>query len=166
MLTGITEMPEKGYTLEPLVNGMVRITMYKNPVTEQDADGNEHVSANLATLDIKNFSGLEAELDENLDWYWTKGEAAQTEKLTKQFTQAVQSWMDAKVQERGYDNIASACTYALSSDITFAAEGTAAKNWRDKVWRMCYDIVGDVVSGKRAVPSITELLNELPKLEW
>lgn len=166
MLTGITEMPEKGYTLDAMPNGMVRITMYKNPVVEQDADEHERMSANIVTLEIKNFSGLETELDENLDWYWTKGEAAQTERLTKQFTQAVQDYMDAKVQERGYDNIASACTYALSSDITFAAEGTAAKNWRDKVWRQCYDTVADVVSGKRAVPSITELLNELPQLEW
>ena len=166
MLTGITEMPEKGYTLEPLANGMVRITLYKNPVTEQDADGNEHISANLVDVTIRNFSGLEAELAEGFDLYWAKGEAEQTEQLTKKFTQAVQSWMDAKAQERGYDNIISACTYAYSSDAVFAKEGAAAKEWRDKVWRHCYDVVAQVVSGSRSIPSTSELLAELPKLEW
>lgn len=92
--------------------------------------------------------------------------AEQTEQLTKQFTESVQKWMDAKAQERGYDNIISACTYADSTDAKFAAEGKAAKEWRDKVWRHCYDVVAQVVSGSRDIPTISELLAELPKLEW
>lgn len=166
MRIGITEMPEKGYQLTPLANGDVEIKLFSVPIEDYDSDGNKHITANVLTMRRKNFAGLAQSIEENYEWYWQQGEQEQAKQLTNQFTKAVQKWMDTTVQKRGYDNIVSVCTYATSSDITFSAEGKAAKEWRDKVWRYCYDVVADIVSGKRSIPSISELLNELPKLEW
>lgn len=166
MRTGITKMPENGYELTYLANGEVEIKLYRDPVEKHDSDDNVHITANVLSLRRKNYDGLAVSIENNYDWYWQQGEQEQTKQLTNQFTNAVQKWMDTKAQERGYDNIISACTYAFSSDSVFAKEGTAAKEWRDKVWRYCYDVVADVVSGKRDIPSTNELLNELPKLEW
>lgn len=81
-------------------------------------------------------------------------------------TKAVQNYMDATVQARGYDGIATACTYATSTDETFAKEGTACVAWRDKVWRHCYDTLAEVLAGQRDIPTAEELIAELPKLEW
>ncbi|WP_293839865.1 hypothetical protein [uncultured Phascolarctobacterium sp.] len=166
MRTGITKMPEKGYNLTQLTNGEVQITLYRNPIEEYDSDNNLHITANVLSFRRRNFDGLAQSVEDNYEWYWQQGEQEQTEKLTAQFTKAVQKWMDAKAQERGYDNIISACTYVYSSDAVFAKEGAAAKEWRDKVWRYCYDVVAQVVSGSRSIPSTSELLAELPKLEW
>lgn len=166
MRTGITKMPESGYELTPSARGEVLITLYHNPIEEYDSDGNLHISANVLSFTRRNFDGLAKSIEDNFSWYWQQGEQEQTEQLTKQFTASVQKWMDGKVQERGYDNIVSACTYADSTDAKFAAEGKAAKEWRDKVWRHCYDVVAQVVSGSRDIPTISELLAELPKLEW
>lgn len=166
MRTGITKMPEKGYELTPSANGEVQITLYRNPIEEYDSDNNLHITANVLSFHRRNFDGLAKSIEDNYEWYWQQGEQEQTEKLTAQFTKAVQKWMDAKAQERGYDNIISACTYVYSSDAVFAKEGAAAKEWRDKVWRYCYDVVAQVVSGSRSIPSTSELLAELPKLEW
>ena len=166
MRTGITKMPEKGYELTPSANGEVQITLYRNPIEEYDSDNNLHITANVLSFRRRNFDGLAQSVEDNYEWYWQQGEQEQTEKLTAQFTKAVQKWMDAKAQERGYDNIISACTYVYSSDAVFAKEGAAAKEWRDKVWRYCYDVVAQVVSGVRSIPSTSELLAELPKLEW
>lgn len=166
MRTGITKMPEKGYELTPSANGEVQITLYRNPIEEYDSDNNLHITANVLSFRRRNFDGLAQSVEDNYEWYWQQGEQEQTEKLTAQFTKAVQKWMDTKAQERGYDNIISACTYAYSSDPIFAKEGAAAKEWRDKVWRHCYDVVAQVVSGGRSIPSTSELLAELPKLEW
>lgn len=88
------------------------------------------------------------------------------EQIQAHLTQVVQNYMDTTVQTRGYDNIHTACTYANSTDETFKAEGTACVVWRDAVWRKCYDILAEVKSGTRAVPTAEELISELPKLEW
>ena len=79
---------------------------------------------------------------------------------------AVQDYMDATVQTRGYDGIATACTYATSTDETFRHEGQICVAWRDKVWRYCYDTLAKVLAGERDIPTAEELIAELPKLEW
>ena len=81
-------------------------------------------------------------------------------------TKAVQDYMDATVQDRGYDGIATACTYATSTDTTFAAEGTACVAWRDKLCRHCDDTLAEVLAGERDIPTTEELIAELPELVW
>lgn len=79
---------------------------------------------------------------------------------------AVDNYLDTTVQERGYDNIAKCVTYEGDIDPIFNREGTAAKQWRSKVYRKCYDILDEVMNGLREIPTEEELINELPKIEW
>ena len=37
---------------------------------------------------------------------------------------------------------------------------------RDATWAKGYEILDDVLSGKRPMPTIEEVLAELPPLEW
>jgi len=82
------------------------------------------------------------------------------------YVAAVQAMLDAKAQERRYDNILSACTYATSTQAKFHAEGQACVAWRDAVWSKCYELMADVDSGALAQPTIDELLAMLPTMEW
>ncbi len=86
--------------------------------------------------------------------------------IQAQLTAAVQAYMDSKAQTRGYDNIHTACSYSNSTDHIFAAEGQACLQWRDKVWRKCYDLLAEVMAGTREIPTVEELIAELPVLEW
>ena len=88
------------------------------------------------------------------------------EEIQKQLTDGVQAHMDKKAQERGYDNIHTACSYVYSTDEIFAREGKACLEWRDKVWRKCYDILALVLAGEREIPTLDELVAELPELNW
>ena len=81
-------------------------------------------------------------------------------------TKAVQEYMDATVQTRGYDNINSACSYATSTDAVFLAEAQACVAWRDKVWRFCYNTLAQVLAGQHDIPTADQLISELPTLEW
>ena len=92
--------------------------------------------------------------------------APTAEEIQAQLTAAVQAYMDSTAQTRGYDNIHTACSYANSTDHIFAAEGQACLQWRDKVWRKCYDILAEVQAGSRDIPTVEELIEELPVLEW
>lgn len=92
--------------------------------------------------------------------------AAALEALKRSFISAVATYMDKAAQERRYDGILSLCTYATSTDATFAAEGQAGVDFRDTCWRHCYDVLEQVEAGTRAAPSVDELVAELPTLTW
>jgi len=98
-------------------------------------------------------------------------------KLVKQLTDAIQGWLDRTVQQRGYDGILSACSYATSTNPKFAAEGQACIAWRDHVWTACNTILNEVQAGTHSVPTAESLIGfgsmntdpvagELPVMIW
>ena len=89
------------------------------------------------------------------------------EEIKANLLSSVDNYLNSTVQQRGYDNILSACSYAFDeTDKVFAEEGKKALAWRSSVYRKCYDILADVEQGKRNIPTEEELLAELPVLEW
>lgn len=78
-----------------------------------------------------------------------------------EFTSAIQSHLDSVAQAKGYDNIVSACSYAGAPN-PFQQEAIAFVAWRGAVWDYCYKELAKVTSGARAIPTIAELLGELP----
>ena len=80
--------------------------------------------------------------------------------------EAVRQHLDTVVGQRQYDSILSAISYANSTNAQWSAEGTAAKTWRDAVWAKVYEIMAQVQSGQRPIPSVTEVINELPVIQW
>lgn len=82
------------------------------------------------------------------------------------YVMAVQAMLDAKARERGYDDIASAATYAGDPDPVFNAEGTACKAWRSQIWRQCYADLAKVRAGQMAQPTVEDFVASLPALTW
>ena len=81
-------------------------------------------------------------------------------------TEKIQRFMDNVARGRGYDNIASACSYANENEPNekFKAEGFACLRWRSAVWSYCYEQLALYEQGKREIP--TDIISELPTLEW
>lgn len=89
------------------------------------------------------------------------------EKMKKYFSDAVQEWMDKKVQERNYDDVHTCVgTYLYSPVEKFRLEAELVKDWVSYVWAKCYEILDEVVAGRRNIPTLEELFEELPPLEW
>lgn len=82
------------------------------------------------------------------------------------FTDAIQKHLDVFAQTRNYDNILSAATYATSTVLKFQAEGQYAVEARDATWAKGYEILDAVLAGQRPMPSLAEVLAELPPLAW
>ena len=93
-------------------------------------------------------------------------DAPSAEEMIASVQQAVQERLDAFARTRAYDGILSAATYATSAVPKFAAEGQYAVQARDASWAACYQIMADVQAGLRAMPSVEQVLSELPTLEW
>lgn len=79
---------------------------------------------------------------------------------------AVQARLDAFAQERYYDGILSACTYAAGTVPNFKSDGQTCVNARDLTWGACFKVLGEVKAGKRQIPTEEELLAMLPALKW
>ena len=86
--------------------------------------------------------------------------------LQAMFTAAIQEYMDSFFRQRNYDGVLSAATYATSTNAKFAAEGQYAVEMRDAIWAKGYAIMDAVLAGEREIPSIEEVLAELPELVW
>ena len=88
------------------------------------------------------------------------------EELQQYFEDAIEAYMDSVVQTRNYKNIHTAASYVNSTNEKFAKEGAACNKWRDDVWDKCYAILGEVKAGERPIPTLEEVIAELPVLEW
>jgi hypothetical protein len=83
------------------------------------------------------------------------------EQIKGRLTSAVQLHLDSEARRRYYDDIVSACSYAAAPNI-FQAEAIALLTWRSNVWATCYAVMGEVESEQRAIPTIEQLIAELP----
>ena len=88
------------------------------------------------------------------------------EQIIAQYDAAVQQRLDDFAKTRNYTNIMSAATYATSTVPKFKAEGQYAVEARDATWAKCYEVLAAVEAGSRPMPTLDELLAELPVLTW
>ena len=93
-------------------------------------------------------------------------EAAAFSQLQATYEQAVQQHLDTTAQSRGYDNMMSACSYAAGSHPKFSVEGRDCIAWRSAVWEKSYEILTAVKNKTRPLPTIEEVIAELPPMVW
>jgi hypothetical protein len=88
-------------------------------------------------------------------------------RVMQEITDAAQRRLDDWAKTRNYDGILSLCTYATSSVPKFAAEGQRGVDNRDQTWAALYEIMADVESGLRPIPSgYQDIEADLPELNW
>ena len=116
----------------------------------------------------------EMEVEQAYDGIWYVAGYAPTQpvqevkaEIQKRLTDGVQNWMDTKVQERNYDNVHTCVgTYLYSPIEKFRLEAEAVRDWVSYVWAKCYEILAQVEAGERDIPTLEEVISELPVLVW
>lgn len=87
--------------------------------------------------------------------------------LQKEIINRTQSRLDDFAKSRGYDSVLSACTYVASQVPRFASDANVAVRLRDATWAKLYEILGEVESNKRPIPSgFGDIEADLPPLVW
>ena len=97
---------------------------------------------------------------ENKSWE----EGASLKELQEYFMAKLQEYMDNKAKTYGFDNVFNAGSYIDSKIEKFKNDSRTLLDWRDSVWDRAYIILEEVLTGKRLVPTMQELLEELPQL--
>ena len=82
------------------------------------------------------------------------------------FKAAIRDHIEATAQTRQYDGTVSIATYVNSTVAAWAAEAQAFIAWRDAVWGYALVEMQKALTGERSIPTIAELLAELPEMEW
>lgn len=82
------------------------------------------------------------------------------------FQRAIEERTEAVARERGYASTVACATYDKTPTPLWQAEGEAFVAWRDAVWVYAFAQLALVQAGQRAVPTIAELIAELPVIEW
>ena len=93
-------------------------------------------------------------------------QAEAAKKLITTYTQAMESYMDAKAGERGYDNRYTVSLRVNSPVEKFKLEGQVFMDWMDNCYVLGYQVLADVQNGTRPIPTVEEFLSELPELSW
>jgi hypothetical protein len=79
------------------------------------------------------------------------------------YSAAIQSKLDELAQAEGFDSIHTAASYADESAVkSFQDHGIMFREKRSLIWAASYEIMAEVKAGSRAMPTIDELLAELP----
>jgi hypothetical protein len=78
----------------------------------------------------------------------------------------IQSHIDATARSRGYRDGFALAGYVSSTIQGWAEEATAFIAWRDAVWSHAYVELAKVQGGWRPQPTISELIAELPTIQW
>ena len=87
------------------------------------------------------------------------------QELQNEYSSAIQNRLNTFAQTRLYDNINSACTYANSTNPKFKIEGEYCIRLRDETWATAYTIL-ETVLNNHTQPTIEEVLEQLPVLQW
>ena|GEM_PF-712246 len=92
-------------------------------------------------------------------------ESATLAELQSYFMSELQKYMDKKADTYGFDNVFNAASYSNSKVEKFKNDAETILDWRDSVWDNAYSIMEKVLTGQRPIPTLEELINELPQLE-
>ena len=87
------------------------------------------------------------------------------DEIIKELTTALEQHYDATAQQKRYDNRYT-CALRAGYSGPFQAEGQAFAVWMDTCNAHGYQIIADVLDGKRTIPTATELVAELPVITW
>lgn len=111
--------------------------------------------------------GVEIEISpaEETEIIAARYEALNTPPSVSDYIAAMEAHYDTKAQERRYDNRLT-CALRAGYPGPFQAEGQAFAVWMDTCNALGYQIMDEVLSGTRPVPTVAELIADLPVLEW
>lgn len=124
MNVGITAMPTDGIQIDDMGNGFALVSLYKKAVTTTNTDGTESITADMYTIQMRNFTGLAAEIKANFDYYWSKAQAAAAEITKDKEIAELQKLLD----DTDYESIKH--TEGIITDAQFANLKTAREAWR------------------------------------
>lgn len=139
------------------LGGVEKIT-HTIPLDASDIEIQSHLSRNVYGTSIPTLAQVKAQIPV----YLAQVKAGIFSETVSTFESAVQNHLDTGAKTLGYDGVLSACSYVTSSNLKFSTEAQSFVLWRDSVWSYCYQELAMVQQGIRPLPTVAEIIYELP----
>lgn len=117
-------------------------------------DGTETLTVNATNKTVEVTKGIREKTNEEL--------LVELQAKAKEAENAIEEYINTTVKAKGYNSQDSIAKYLVSGN-PFYAECTAISLWIGSVWVYSHQVQADVMAGTRTMPTIEELINELPK---
>lgn len=88
-----------------------------------------------------------------------------SEQIIARLENEIDRYLDQQANSFRYESIRTMVTYENDPNPNFNSEGIGAKAFRSAVYTLGVSLIGEVQSGLREVPTESELLALMPKLE-
>jgi len=138
--------------------GVYPVTIADNPAydenTQQVVTASEPTLVNGVWTLTKSVESLSAE-----------DQQAKVKAKMDTYSAAVQNLLDNTAREKGYDSLISMVSYANSTKAKWAAEATAAIEWRDSCWNEALVQMGKYVASG-VEPTLEEFIAAMPEPNW
>lgn len=110
--------------------------------------------------------GVPCPHDTPIGYVWN-GEAfaEHPDDTARRYDEKLMEHFDATAQQRRYENRVT-CALRAGFPGPFQADGLAFAQWMDACNVHGYQLIEDVKSGKRTLPTVDEFIAELPPMEW
>lgn len=82
------------------------------------------------------------------------------------YAEAIENHVDQTARAKAYSGAVSLASYVNSSIPTWQAEAATFVLWRDSVLAYAYEQMALVQAGQRPQPSVSDLIAELPAIQW
>lgn len=97
---------------------------------------------------------------------WNGVEFVETvESIAKRYDKALLAHFDSVAQSRRYDNRLT-CALRAGYAGPFQQEGIAFGTWMDNCNESAYQLMADVLSGTKPLPTIEEFISGMPTINW
>jgi hypothetical protein len=87
-----------------------------------------------------------------------------------EFEKAIDNYIDKVAKDKGYGRAgvspSVSCLGYAAYENPYQAEAVAFGQWIASLWPVVHQIVYDVETGVRPVPTLAEIFSELPMMEW
>lgn len=82
------------------------------------------------------------------------------------YESAIQALIEETARSRQFRDAATMASYTSSTVQQWSSQALSFVAWRDAVWMYAYAELEKVTTGTRPQPTVSEILDELPKIVW
>lgn len=133
-------------------------------ISEKDGCPRSWTRAALPTIPNGKFAQFNGRAWVIIDALPTDPEPTQ-EEIALAMERAIDAYIDSVAQAKGYDSRITATLRAGYSN-PWQAEGIVFGQWMDSVYTYCQQVQADALAGNRTIPTVEELISELPEIAW
>jgi hypothetical protein len=125
-------------------------------------------------LEVRDRPNLEQYLTDNFSILIAQAKQTEINAIMKEFESKIDRLIDDTAEAKGYGRKhgeitippSVACEGYAVYENQYQAEAIAFGQWKTSLWPVVYQIIADVETGQRDIPTWKELKSELPEMVW